>query len=297
MNPFIRFLLKRTDGMYQRWMTGRGGFVPPDDVEWIRDLPYLDDDLPCHQMDVLLPRKGEGKRPVVVNLHGGGMVLCDRKVNLPFCGELARMGAMVFCLDYPLVPEKTIPQILEDVSRGMDRVGQMLEQLDADPDRVILVGDSAGAFLAVYALAAQKNPDLATAAGIRPTNLKICGLGLVSGMFHTAQADETGLFLRRDFYGPNWRRHPMRPYWKPEVPAVSGMMEPVYLVTSRADKLRPSTLRFHRGLQSAGVPCRMMDVAWNPKYGHDFVIMNPTSPQSQKAMEAMMDFLLGKTRH
>lgn len=295
MNILIEKMLSRANAMYQNWM-GRRTYDISESIEVIADIPYLDDGKECHRMDLYRPKNREGKLPVIVNLHGGGLVLCTRAVNRPFCAELAKRGFLVFCVDYPLVPQSDVPGILRDVCAGLNQVEAMVEDYGGDRDRIYLVGDSAGAFLAVYAAAARKSAGIARAAGITALKLPIHGLGLISSMLHTAENDETGFFLRTSFYGRNWRSHPILPYLKPEEQCVASQMPPCFLITTRGDKLRRSTLRFYRGLQSAGKVCELLEFPWNAKMPHDFVIMTPETEAAQQAIDAMTAFLL-KNHH
>lgn len=282
--------------MYENWLAKRSdGYVFPQTVEIFRDVPYRNGGKACHRMDVYRPKDFTGNLPVIVNLHGGGLVLCTKEVNAPFCAALAERGFLVFCVDYPLVPEVMVPEMLGDVCAGLDRVSELLGQYGGDSDRVFLTGDSAGAFLSVYAVAVRKNPAIATAAGVRPSKLDIKGLGLISGMFHTAECDETGFFLRKDFYGKRWRNHPLRPYLKPEREEVASLMVPTFLVTGKAEKLRKSTIRFYRGLEHCGIRCRLMDFPASTKLGHDFAIMYPQMEESREVLEKMTVFLLEKS--
>lgn len=277
MNALLKALLSRANGMYQGWMNKRD-LSCPEDVEMI----------PGDGMDIFRPKEPRGKLPVIVDLHGGGLVLCGREVNGPFCAALARRGFLVVNLDYPLVPQKDVPGILGDVCAGLDAVNELLDRLGGDRERIFLVGDSAGAFLAVYATAMQKSEAIAQAAGVRPTKLPIHGLGLISGMFHTADNDQTGVFLRSSFYGKDWRHHPLMPYLKPERAEIARLMPPCFLVTSKADSLRAQSLSFYKALKGEGVPCELLEFGGLP---HDFVIMDPERPESRRAMDAMAHFL------
>lgn len=298
MNRFVKFLLTRVGGMYEKWLAKRSAeFVFPQVVEEFRDIPYMDDGNTSHRMDVYRPRNWAGSLPVIVNLHGGGLVLCTKEVNRPFCTELAERGFLVFCVDYPLVPEVSVPQMLGDVCTGLDRVAELIGLYGGDPGQVFLTGDSAGAFLSVYAAAAKKSEAIAKAAGVQPTKLDIKALGLINGMFHTAECDETGFFLRGDFYGRDWRRHPLRPYLKPEKENVASLMPPVFLVTGKADKLRRSTIRFFKGLKKCGIVCDLMDFPRKANLVHDFAIMYPRMEESRKVMDEMADFFRSKIHH
>lgn len=291
MNRFVKKQLANVNAMFERWMEKRLGEVAvPENAEVFEDIPYLDSGLDCHCGDIFRPAGGENL-PVIVNIHGGGMVLCSRKVNAPFCWELAKRGFLVFCVDYPLVPDRDIPGILADVAAGMDWVKENINAYGGDPERVYLVGDSAGAFIGTYELASQRNPGIAEALNLIPSKLDVKAAAFISGMFYTARLDSTGAFLRSDFYGRKWRKHPFRPYMDPAVPEVAGCMPPLYLVTAKLDNLHNYTLDFARGLKKAGVRHKLVDLPLDKEMNHDFVIIKPESPKSQTIIDEICEFL------
>lgn len=296
MNKVIVKQLEMYKYVLNRWLKRREREYPfPEKVGCIADVcpEAIGEDY--RRMDIYYPKESTmGKRPVIVDIHGGGMVLCDRKTNRPFCAELAKRGFLVFCLDYPLVPQADIPQILQEVASRMDEVNGWIDRLDGDRQRVFLVGDSAGAFISVYELAAQKNPDIAHSLELTPAALKIKAAAFISGMFYTMRSDVTCFFLRRDFYGKNWRTHHFRPYMDPAVEEVAGQMPPCWLVTSAADNLRRYTLDFAAGLKRAGIPCTLRDLPLHKDLGHDFVITKPEQPQSQTIIDEICEFFLSQ---
>lgn len=293
MNTFVKTQLKKVNSMLENWMEKRSKEVVfPADVELVSDIPYLESGNRCHLMDIYRPKHASAPLPVIVNLHGGGMLLCTKEVNRPFCAELAKRGFLVFCLDYPLVPDANVPQILSDVSRGMDVVNSLIERYGGDKTRVYQVGDSAGAFLSVYAVAAQKNTAIAEAGGFTASQLPVKALGLISGMYYTTCIDSVGLFLRKDFYEKDWKRHPMRAYYDPAVPELAGNLPPCFLVTSGADSLRQYSLKFYKGLNAAGTPCQLLDFPRNRSLQHDFVITKPEIEEAQYAIDRITEFLL-----
>lgn len=292
MNAFVTRQLKTVNAMLENWMARRAKEVRfPENVEILEDIPYLDDGKPCHRMDIYRLKNAAGPLPVIVNLHGGGMLLCTKEVNRPFCGELARRGFLVFCLEYPLVPEADIPGILQDAARGMDAVNRTLEAYGGDRSRVFLVGDSAGALISVYEAAARNNPHLAAAIPLVPTSLPIQALGLISGMYYTTKPDSVGLFLRKDFYGKTWKQHPMAPFYDPACAGVAGKLPPCFLVTSKTDNLHSYTMQFFRGLQKAGTPSQLLDFPLPKNLQHDFVVVKPEHPDAQAAIDQLTEFL------
>jgi acetyl esterase len=90
--------------------------------------------------------------PLLVYFHGGGWVLCDLDTHDQTCRFIAReAGVRVLAVDYRLAPEHPFPAPLDDavaaVRFGIAEAGR----LGADPARVAVGGDSAGANLATAA--------------------------------------------------------------------------------------------------------------------------------------------------
>lgn len=293
MNPFIKKQLDRVGQMLDSWMERRKTEIEfPADVEEFTDIPYRDSGKRCHMLDIYRPKNATAPLPVIVDFHGGGMVLCTKEVNRSFCAELAKRGFLVFCVDYPLVPDADIPIILGDVSRGMDFVDTLIEQYGGDRNRIYQMGDSAGAFLSIYAVAAQKNPAIAEAGSFTASKLPVKALGLISGMFYTTVNDSNCMFLRKDFYGKDWKHHPMSRFFDPAVQDVAGNLPACFLVTSGADSLRQYTMKFHKGLTAAKTPCELLDFPMNRALGHDFVATTPEKKESQQAIDRIAAFLL-----
>ena len=92
----------------------------PEDVEEIRDIPYLPDSESVHRMDVYRPKGAEGPLPVVLDVHGGGLALGSKAYNRWFNAQLCRRGFLVYCADYRLVPEHRVFDAYADISAAMD---------------------------------------------------------------------------------------------------------------------------------------------------------------------------------
>lgn len=108
-----------------------------------------------------------GPRPLVVELHGGGFALGDARSGDALRSWIsASFGAHVVGVDYRLAPEHPAPAQLEDALGALEHVAAGAAGVSVDPDRIVLIGFSAGAAIAAAAaLAAPERVGL-KAAGI-----------------------------------------------------------------------------------------------------------------------------------
>jgi len=92
----------------------------------------------------------DGRAPaVIVYYHGGGYVLGDLDGYDNVCRQLCEdSAAMVVSVDYRLAPEHAFPAAVDDAWAALQWVAEHARQLGADPRRLGVAGDSAGAVLA-----------------------------------------------------------------------------------------------------------------------------------------------------
>jgi acetyl esterase/lipase len=97
--------------------------------------------------DFYLP-KGRAKAPVLVAVHGGGFRRGDAQYYRYWGLFFARAGYAVFAIDYRLGKPGMYPAALYDTKAAVQFVRANAGEFDIDPDRIGLIGDSAGAYLA-----------------------------------------------------------------------------------------------------------------------------------------------------
>ncbi len=132
--------------------------LPPVDVAEVRDVlvPGAAGMLPARVYD---PEPGR-PLPLVVYLHGGGWVLGSIRAADRPCRRLAQeSGCVVVALEYRRAPETKFPGPLDDCVNAVRWLHEHGTDLGASGDRLVLVGDSAGANLvAATALALRGDP-------------------------------------------------------------------------------------------------------------------------------------------
>ncbi|MGA2818075.1 MAG: alpha/beta hydrolase [Xanthobacteraceae bacterium] len=111
------------------------------------DIVFAEHDRTKLVGDLYLP-KGRAKAPVLVAIHGGGWQVGNRQFYRYWGLFLARAGYAVFAIDYRLGKPGVYPAAVYDAKAAVQFVRAKAAEFDLDPDRIGLVGDSAGAHLA-----------------------------------------------------------------------------------------------------------------------------------------------------
>lgn len=110
----------------------------------VRDLRY--GPLARQQLDIYAPRHRDGVLPVVVFIYGGGWTDGSRQIYRFAARALAALGYLVVVPDYRLVPEVEYPDFLGDCADALDWVVREIGAHGGDPERLALMGHSAGAY-------------------------------------------------------------------------------------------------------------------------------------------------------
>jgi len=103
---------------------------------------------PRQRLDVYAPRhaKGEAAAPVAVFFYGGSWD-SGRKQDYNWVGQaLASRGFVTVVPDYGLYPQVRYPGFLEDGARAVRWAQDHAAEFGGDPERIVLVGHSAGAY-------------------------------------------------------------------------------------------------------------------------------------------------------
>ena len=180
---------------------------------------------------VTTPDGHQAKRPAVLSLHGGGMIVGSPQLELMTHGRLARdLGAVVVAPDYRLAPENPFPAALDDCMATLDWMREQADELGIDTDRIAVVGASAGGGLA--AAVAQRSHD---------EGIALRAQGLIYPML-----DDRTVLERRS------RQAAAALSWTPEVEPVR--LGPRTSAGSRGCLMRPTTQRLRAVSISAGLP-------------------------------------------
>jgi acetyl esterase/lipase len=123
-------------------------------IQVLSDVPYRSGESEAFRLDLALPpRAGDGLRPAIVIVHGGGWA-AGSKTDAVYQGLLldyARQGYVTTSVEYRLTGEAPFPTGVADVKCAVKWVRAHADELGVDPDRIGAYGHSAGAHLVMMA--------------------------------------------------------------------------------------------------------------------------------------------------
>lgn len=117
---------------------------PPADGVRVEQLSFAHDNtqIPC---EIHRPQNDSAALPCLIFYHGGGYAAGNLQSHRPVCRQFAKDAhAVVIAVDYRLAPEHPFPTPINDCLAAFDYISQHADQLNIDPNRIAVGGDSAG---------------------------------------------------------------------------------------------------------------------------------------------------------
>jgi len=204
--------------------------------------------------------EGNGPFPVLVYYHGGGWVIGSLDSVDSTCRMLCnRAQCVVVSVDYRLAPEHKFPAAADDCYAATKWVANHASELNSDPDRLAVGGDSAGGNLAaVMTLMARDRggPKIVHQMLIYPVMLH--GYDTPS---YTDNAD--GYLLTKTMMQWFWdhylrdKKDGQSPYAAPGLVENLAGLPPAFVLTCEYDPLRDEGEAYAEQLKRYGVPVKL----------------------------------------
>lgn len=232
--------------------------------------------------------EGKGPFPIVILVHGGGWCSGNRNGDLSlFCKPLGEAQFTWFSIDYRLAPTNRWPACFDDLLTAIRWAKAHAAEYKGDPDRIALIGYSAGGQLVCLA-GTVTNADTRVQAivGCAPpaevvTEAKRRGLDKWKSMADLVNSP----ILDANTIEALTKISPLEQI-KPGMP-------PYLLIQGDADKtvLHEQTADFAEKLKAAGVPCEMITI---PGAQHRIRDWRKFDPEYQAKMIAWLNKTLGR---
>ena len=230
--------------------------------------------------------------PCVVVVHGGAWVHGDPSQAAGNALHFARRGISTVSISYRLAPTHRFPAPLDDVRRGLRWVRAHAAELGVDPERLALLGLSAGAHLAllahlggrVEALAPSLPPALAV---ISESVRAVIGH---YGPYNLARIRPSpGWDPMQDLFGERADDADLRRLASPLTHAANATA-PILLIHGTADTLvsHRESVRLHEALVAAGRTSEVLLLEGAP---HAFQVQwkGDANRRANAAMDAFLD--------
>jgi acetyl esterase/lipase len=121
----------------------------PSDIEEIKNIEYKNIDGKSLQLDLYKPGSLKNPAPLLVFIHGGAWKSGQRSDYLVYLIDFARRGYVTATLSYRLLNDGPYPACAEDIRDAVGWFFRNGEKYSYDPDRIALIGGSAGGHLAM----------------------------------------------------------------------------------------------------------------------------------------------------
>jgi len=158
-------------------------------VEIKKDIRYNTSDRPL-LLDIYYPQKTTGKRlPCVIWIHGGALI--DTTIQKDY--DLVRWGIartvskgyISASIDYRLITESPLPTAIQDCETAIRFLKSHAEKYRIDTNRIAVIGESAGGYLAGFCSFACNTNDFSTQEWDQVSNRIACGVLWYPAINHT----------------------------------------------------------------------------------------------------------------
>jgi acetyl esterase/lipase len=132
------------------WFTALSFAARGDEVAFETGIEYANPDGQHLQLNLARPAGQGAPRPAVLCIHGGGFRAGNRERWDDLCKRLAARGYVAATVTYRLAPAYQFPAAVHDVKAAVRWLRAHAGELHIRPDRIGVVGDSAGGHLAQF---------------------------------------------------------------------------------------------------------------------------------------------------
>ncbi len=182
------------------------------------------------------------KYPVLLNIHGGGFVAGDKMYRKSLCTWYATLGYFVVNVNYGLCPENRFPKPILHLVDALNWVHKFAKVLNLDTSRLVIGGDSAGAYYASMLSALCTSPKMQKIFKVKPklmpcATILNCGLYDLDFALKSPMLFDLNLKVFEDYTGISEEQidgYKFRQYCSP-LPFINDTFPPAFLIYADKD--------------------------------------------------------------
>jgi arylformamidase len=137
-------------------------------------------DHPRHVID-FWKASGDGPRPLMVYIHGGGWVGGDKKQDTARYQPFLDKGISCAAINYRLSGEQPLPAPVHDAAHAIQFIKSKATEWNINPDRIALTGGSAGACTSMWLLLHDDLADPQATDPVRRLSTRVCAAAVSAG--------------------------------------------------------------------------------------------------------------------
>ena len=249
--------------------------------------------------------EGDGPRPLLVHIHGGGWTAGDKKQSAATVQSFLDKGISYAAINYRLTPDNPLPAPVNDAARAIQFLRTKAADWNIDTKHIALTGDSAGACTSMWLLLHEDLSDPKASDPVLRESTRVCAAAVASGQTSIDPKVIEG------WLGPNVLKHRMinmavgektmddalknyeqhKPLYE-EFSAYNNVdaKDPPLLMTYPADMTLPSKDSGH-GIHHPVYGVKLKEKS--DRLGHECHLLIPGVSKSEKYVSAN-DFLMAK---
>ena len=120
------------------------------DIHFETGIEFSNPDDQHLQLNLARPAGDDKRHPVILCIHGGGFRAGKRERWDDLCKRLAERGYVAATVTYRLAPKYQFPAAVHDVKAAVRWLRANADKYHIDPDRIGVIGDSAGGHLVQF---------------------------------------------------------------------------------------------------------------------------------------------------
>lgn len=133
----------------------------PAGTQFLQNIPYANDTLKKHLLDIYLPPNAKATNPVVIWVHGGAWMMNDKYADMGYMTNtiksIIEKGYVLASIDYRHSTTAIFPAQIQDCNQALEFLHNNAAKYKLDKTKFVLFGFSAGGHLASLLALANNN--------------------------------------------------------------------------------------------------------------------------------------------